>query len=127
MSKAAELANLIGNINAGGGGVNRNLVINGAMNVFQRSTSETGLGASDGYHTADRITFSFNSDGRLTSTQDSSAPSGFNNSLKLDCTTADTSVGSGDYLFFQLDLKVKTYKDLQKERQMQNLLLFLFM
>ena len=101
MSKAADLANLIGNINAGGGGgTNKNLVINGAMNVFQRSTSETGLGASDGYHTADRITFSFNSDGRLTSTQDSSAPSGFNNSLKLDCTTADTSVGSGDYLFF---------------------------
>jgi len=100
MSKAADLANLIGNINAGGGGgTNKNLVINGAMNVFQRSTSETGLGASDGYHTADRITFSFNSDGRLTSTQDSSAPSGFNNSLKLDCTTADTSVGSGDYLF----------------------------
>ena len=36
MSKAADLANLIGNINAGGGGVNRNLVINGAMNVSQR-------------------------------------------------------------------------------------------
>ena len=26
MSKAAELANLIGNINAGGGGVNRNVM-----------------------------------------------------------------------------------------------------
>lgn len=99
MSKAAELANLIGNINAGGGGANKNVVINGAMNVCQRSVSATGLGDSDGYHTADRILFSFNSGGRLTSTQDSSAPSGFNNSLKLDCTTADTSVGSGDYMF----------------------------
>ena len=39
MSKAAELANLIGNINAGGGGVNRNVIINGAMNVAQRGTS----------------------------------------------------------------------------------------
>ena len=27
MSKAAELANLIGNINAGGGGVNRNVTV----------------------------------------------------------------------------------------------------
>ena len=48
MSKAAELANLIGNINAGGGGVNRNVIINGAMNVAQRGTSSTGIGASDG-------------------------------------------------------------------------------
>ena len=43
MSKARELANLIGNINAGGGGVNRNVIINGAMNVAQRGTSSTGL------------------------------------------------------------------------------------
>ena len=41
MSKAADLANLIGNINAGGGGVNRNVIINGAMNVAQRGTSFT--------------------------------------------------------------------------------------
>ena len=54
MSKAAELANLIGNINAGGGGVGRNLLINGAMNVAQRSTSVTGLGASSGYFGLDR-------------------------------------------------------------------------
>ena len=43
MSKAAELANLIGNINAGGGGVNRNVIVNGAMNVAQRATTVTGL------------------------------------------------------------------------------------
>ena len=40
MSKAAELANLIGNINAGGGGVNKNLIINGAMNVAQREAPQ---------------------------------------------------------------------------------------
>ena len=43
MSKAAELANLIGNINAGGGGANKNAIINGAMNVAQRKTSTNGL------------------------------------------------------------------------------------
>ena len=48
MSKAAELANLIGNINAGGGGVNRNVIINGAMNVAQRGTSSTGIGGASG-------------------------------------------------------------------------------
>ena len=100
MSKAAELANLIGNINAGGGGVNRNLIINGAMNVAQRGTSSTGVGASDGYFTCDRwhLDSGASTDGRLTMTQDSSAPSGFANSLKLDCTTADTSIASGEIL-----------------------------
>ena len=102
MSKAAELANLIGNINAGSGGVNRNAVINGGMNIFQRSTSETGLGASAGYFTTDRFNFAFNGTaGRVTVTQDSSAPSGFANSTKIDVTTADTSVAAGEYFIFQ--------------------------
>jgi hypothetical protein len=99
MSKASELANLIGNINAGGGGVNRNVIINGAMNVAQRGTSTTGLGGSDGYFTCDRWRHVFNTSGRLTSTQDSSAPSGLANSLKFACTTADTSIASSEYMF----------------------------
>ena len=102
MSKAAELANLIGNINAGGGGVNRNLIINGAMNVAQRGTSSTGVGASSAYLTLDRYKIIVGgTDGRLTMTQDSSAPSGFANSLKLDCTTADTSIASGEFLILR--------------------------
>ena len=107
MSKAAELANLIGNINAGGGGVNRNVIINGAMNVSQRSTSVTGLGAntdaSTRYQTIDRfgIDVEGTTAGRLTMTQDSSAPVGFANSLKLDCTTADTSIASGEQTTLQ--------------------------
>jgi len=102
MSKAAELANLIGNINAGGGGVNRNVIINGAMNVAQRATSASGLGGSgayDGYNTCDRWGTYFNTSGALTQSQDSSAPSGFANSLKFDCTTADTSIAAGEYVF----------------------------
>jgi len=101
MSKAAELANLIGNINAGGGGVNRNCIINGAMNVAQRATSSTGLGASSGYFVCDRWRLGTGIDGRLTMSQDSSAPSGFANSLKLDCTTADTSIASDSTVFLE--------------------------
>jgi len=102
MSKASELANLIGNINAGGGGVNRNVIINGAMNVAQRGTSSTGLGAntsaSTRYQTIDRFGIDVEGTtlGRYTMTQDSSAPSGFANSLKLACTTADTSIGAAE-------------------------------
>ena len=104
MSKAAELANLIGNINAGGGGVNRNILINGNMNVKQRDAGGfTGVGGSALYH-LDRWKFQCaNTDGRFSSTQDSSVPTGkgFANSLKLDCTTADTSIASGEQFIFQ--------------------------
>ena len=98
MSKAADLANLIGNINAGGGGVNRNVIINGAMNVAQRGTSSTGI-SSGGYYTVDRFKVSTNSAGRSTMTQETITDlPGFANAIKLDCTTADTSLGSGEYL-----------------------------
>ena len=106
MSKAAELANLIGNINAGGGGVNRNVIINGAMNVAQRATSETDVGGVGKYPTIDRFKIVPNgTNGRVTMSQDSSAPSGFANSLKFDVTTADTSVDAGEY--FTLSHKIE--------------------
>ena len=70
MSKAAELANLIGNINAGGGGTNKNLLINGAMNVAQRGTSVTGC-VDRRYH-IDRDRWYFNVySGTFTVTQSS--------------------------------------------------------
>jgi hypothetical protein len=115
MSKAAELANLIGNINAGGGGVNRNLVINGAMNVAQRGTSSTGLGASGGYFTVDRVYLSAaNTAGRLTMTQDGSGPSGFANSLKLACTTADTSIAANELVMLQHNFEGQNLQTLNK-------------
>ena len=101
MTKCAELANLIGNISEGGGGANKNVIINGAMNVAQRSVSATGLGGNaDSYHTVDRFKLGAEGTtaGRLTMSQDSSAPEGFANSLKLACTTADTSIGSAELL-----------------------------
>mgnify|MGYP003115506818 CR=1 FL=1 len=107
MSKAADLANLIGNINAGGGGVGRNLIINGAMNVAQRATSATGKGDADGYFTCDRwhIDVGDTSAGRFTMSQDSSAPDGFANSLKIATTTADTSIAAGEKLVVQTKIE----------------------
>ena len=80
-------------------GGRRNLVTNGAMNVAQRSTSVTGIGASADYFTVDRFKIDVGSTaGRLTMTQTSDGPSGFANCIKLDCTTADTSVAAGEFL-----------------------------
>ena len=103
MSKAAELANLIGNINAGGGVADRNIIINGAMTQAQYNTSASGLGGSAGYFTCDRWKMDFNvTDGRLSMAQDdSSTPNGFANAIKLTCTTADTSIGAGEYIMLE--------------------------
>ena len=102
MSKAAELANLIGNINMGGGGVNRNVIINGAMNVKQRDAGGfTGVGGSSVYHLDRWIFYALNTAGRFSSDQVADAPTGFANSLRLTCTTADTSIASDEQLLFQ--------------------------
>ena len=97
MSKAAELANLIGNINAGGGGVNRNVIINGAMTVSQRETSFNQ--PADGAYTLDRFFVFRNGAGIMDVEQSTTVPSGegFKNSLKCTVDTVDTSLGSTDF------------------------------
>jgi len=99
MSKAAELAALIGSQSALS---NRNLIINGAMNVSQRATSSTGLGAAAGYFTVDRWSMGLNGTtaGRYTMSQSTDAPAGFSKSMKLDVTTADTSIAAGEAVGF---------------------------
>ena len=94
MSKAAELANLIGNINAGGGGVNRNLIINGNFVVAQRGTSFSNVTTSQ--FCLDRFSVDVGGGGAFNVTQDSSAPEGFEKSLKLEVNTADSSIAVGD-------------------------------
>ena len=102
MSKAAELAKW-GEVSTNGQvSGRRNIVINGAMQVAQRSASETGLGAAAGYFTCDRwIIATGSSAGRFTMSQTADGPSGFANCLKLDCTTADTSIAAGENLVLQ--------------------------
>jgi len=99
MSKAAELANLIGNINAGGGGTNKNLVINGNCAVSQRGTVSSQ--STDHYSAIDRFQIQMSGSGAVTSTQSTTVPTGegFNNSLKVDVVTNNGgSEDAGDYL-----------------------------
>ena len=99
MSKAAELASLASASETALS--NRNIVINGAMQVSQRATSATALGGATSYPTCDRWNLQGSSAGRLTMTQTADGPSGFANCIKLDCTTADTSVDAGEYLILR--------------------------
>ncbi len=111
MSIARNLANLIGNINAGGGGVNRNFIINGAMNVAQRGTSLAAVANND--YTLDKFQFTYSQDGAFTVTQDSSSPDGFANSLKVDVTTADTSLATSHYLVMEHKIEAQNLQQLQ--------------
>ena len=72
----------------------RNKVINGAMLISQRGTSFTNIGGATGQYTLDRFQLQTNDLDQAVATvsQDSSAPDGFSKSLKIQCTTAETSV-----------------------------------
>ena len=74
---------------------NKNLLINGGMNVWQRSTSVTGK-TTGGYYTVDRFGVDIASHGTYTIARSTDVPtgSGFTYSTKIDCTTADTSLAS---------------------------------
>jgi len=115
MSRARDFADLAGSADAGGL-TGRSLIINGAMQVAQRSTSKTGIGASSGYFTLDRHRISVgNTAGRLTMSQASITDlPGFANALKLDCTTADTSIAANEDLAIQHRLEGQDLQVLQK-------------
>ena len=94
MSKARELAEL-GAAYDSGALSNRNVIINGAMQVAQRGTSFASVG---NVYTLDRFQmYKQNSGAAFTVTQSSVTDlAGFSNALKVDCTTADTSLASNE-------------------------------
>jgi len=113
MSKAAELAALIGSQSALS---NKNFVINGAMNVAQYSTS-AAVTTSSGYFTVDRFRTTATSDtaGRLTQSQATITDlPGFANAIKLDCTTADTSIAAGEILVLATRFEGQNLQSLAK-------------
>ena len=81
---------------------NRNLIINGGMNVAQRGTSST----SDGYHTVDRFTHGYGGENEaptfaqhtLTSSDTGPWEKGFRKSLHVTNGNQTSGAGAGDYL-----------------------------
>jgi hypothetical protein len=95
----------------------RNIIINGDMSIAQRGTSQASAGSSGGlYQTVDRYKFLNNNLGVFTISQDTDVPSGqgFANSLKMDCTTADASPASGDYLLIQVNTEGQNLQYIKK-------------
>ncbi len=82
---------------------NRNMVINGDFSISQRG--ESGVNMSTNAYLLDRFKAMSSTDGEGAVTRDSDTPtqaesngSKFPYSLKVDCTTADTSLASSQYI-----------------------------
>ena len=96
----------------------RNILINGDYGIYQRAQQITGIGASAGYFTADRWHIDTgDSAGRLTATAgtaDAPAESNVTTSLKLDCTTADTSIAATEYLILNQKIEGQNVQHVKK-------------
>ena len=93
---------------------NRNKIVNGGMQIFQRSTSIADIGGSNGYFAADRYRFSQSGAARFTISQSTDTPNGFGSSMKVDVTTANASPSAGQYVFFQHRIEGQNVQDFAK-------------
>ena len=102
-------ANIDNNINF------RNIIINGDMSIAQRGTSASSL-TSTNYPTVDRFQFQVGSAGTWSVEQSSTVPTGqgFAKSTKIDCTTADASLGAGDYVILNQNIEGQNLQYLKK-------------
>ncbi len=95
----------------------RNIAYNGAMQIAQRGTI-TGIGASSAtvYTACDRFNiYTTGSAGRLTASQEAVTDlGGFPNALKLQCTTADTSVAAGELFILGTRFEGQDVQGIQK-------------
>ena len=78
----------------------KNLVMNGDFRIAQRGSSFSPL--TTGSYPADRWNWQLNGfSGAVDSSISSGTPVGFGSSLKLDCTTADTSVAANNFVLLR--------------------------
>jgi hypothetical protein len=92
---------------------NRNLIINGAMQVAQRATSVTGI-TSGNYYVCDRWILGYGTAGTWTLSQSTDTPNDFGNSFKFDCTTANGSLSAGSNLQLKQFFEGQNLQQIQK-------------
>jgi hypothetical protein len=88
------------------------IIVNGDMAVAQRSTSVSSISTA-GYHGVDRVRYSNSSSAVVVTISQETLSSGnaflngFHNAMKLDCTTADTSIASGHLTVMQYKIEAQ--------------------
>ena len=109
MSNARKLAD---NLPSEGQLGNRNLLINGAMQVSQRGDS-TSI-STQGYYGPDRFNLGVNGRDQwvVTISTTSDAPDGYSNSYKLQTTTAETSITDTEYVMVRQIIEAQNLQHL---------------
>ena len=94
---------------------NRNLVVNGAMQVWQRGDTTTSV-TGNSYYSADRFRNVTISAGTWTLSKSTTVPigQGFAASLKYDCTTANASLSAGSLLMLEHRFEGQDMQSLKK-------------
>ena len=95
-------------------GAVKNLVINGAMQIAQRDTTGSGFtGVGQQEYTIDQfVTLHSYGSSTINVIHSSASPDGFSNSYKVDVTAADTSIGSGQYMFIRHKIEAQNLQHL---------------
>ena len=114
MTKAAELAKMgevLTNSQIGG---RRNIIMNGAMQVAQRSTSTASV-TTAGYHSCDRwnLTMSGRDEAVFNVSQNTSnILDGFSNSFKIETTTAESAIASDEFFIARQKIEAQNLQQL---------------
>jgi hypothetical protein len=91
------------------------LIVNGDMAVAQRNTGTVAQadGSNEGYATVDRMqtTFGNSAGGTITTSRDTTAPTGFGQSMKFDVTSADTSLDSTHIVYTEHTLEAQVIRN----------------
>jgi hypothetical protein len=91
------------------------LIINGDMAVAQRSSSTVAQAddSNEGFATVDRFMLKFgnNAGGTITTSRDTTAPTGFGQSVKLNVTSADTSVAATHIVEFTQPIEAQVIRN----------------
>ena len=109
--EASGIGITVANINGGQVGGRRNLIINGAMEIQQRSSGNyTTL--TGGYMGIDRYHVYANPASKLTYEPSTDSPTGFSNSFKITSTSAYTPT-SGNYFYMGQRIEGHNWKHLE--------------
>ncbi len=88
----------------------RNRIINGAMEIDQRNNGSATTAHNS--FSADRLGLAFANNGAFSLQQVTTAPTGFKNSVRFTVTTADSSLGTDQYLFVRHNVEGTNISDL---------------
>jgi hypothetical protein len=99
-------------LNIGQIGGRRNLIINGAMQIYQRNGGT--LSSTSGEYGPDRFELGTANLDNLagTLTQDSDAPDNFGSSLKITVTTAETAIAADEYAYIHQRIEAQNLQGL---------------